>query len=290
MSSRNVILIGGPDSGKTNFIGRLWIALRGGSGALSTSETPNEIKYVEGAVAHLHQGHFAPRTDQNLEADRSSVTIPLVLTEDGKRFSADLVVPDIFGEVWKDAVETTELASEWMAQLESAFGALVFVRVLSKLNRDPPDWVTSAELMAYQGANSKPTDIPTQVMLCEFLRFLELKIPNSLTGQKPRISVLVTAWDLLDPERSVAGPRAYLQEQYPLFAGRLRDLDRFDVSIFAVSILGGDPEADEGFREVLLDSDFKSVGYVRYDFNGGIIESTDLTLPVAWAIRAQATL
>jgi len=290
MSNRNLILIGGPDSGKTNFIARLWIALRAGGGKLSASGTPNEIKYVEGAVAHLHQGQFAPRTGQNLDADRSSVTIPLVLTEDGERSAAELVVPDIFGEVWKDAVETTELPAEWMNQLESAFGALIFVRVLSKLNRDPPDWVTSAELMAYQGDDAKLTDIPTQVMLCEFLRFLELKLPNNPTGQKPRVSVLVTAWDILDPERSIAGPRAYIQEQYPLFAGRLRDLDRFDVSVFAVSILGGDPEADEGFREVLLDSDFKSVGYVRYDCNGVIVESTDLTLPVAWAIRAQATL
>ena len=86
-----------------------------------------------------------------------------------------------------------------------------------------------------------------QVMLCEFLRFLELKLPNRTTGRKPRIAVIVTAWDLLDKERSAAGPRAYLQKEYPLFAGRLADLDRFDVTIFAISILGGDPQSDEGF-------------------------------------------
>ena len=290
MSSRNVVLIGGPDSGKTNFIGRLWIALRAGGGALSITGTPNEIKYVEGAVEHLYQGHFAPRTDQNLEADKSSVTIPLMLTENGQQTFAELLVPDIYGEIWKDAVETTELATEWMTQLEGAFGALIFVRVLSEANKAPLDWVTSAELMAHQGGNAQSTDIPTQVMLCEFLRFLELKLPSNRTGQKPRIAVLVTAWDLLDPHRSAAGPRAYIQEEYPLFAGRLRDLDRFDVSIFAVSIFGGDPQADDGFRDALLDSDVESVGYVRYDGNGVIEESSDITLPIAWAIQAKVTL
>jgi hypothetical protein len=290
MTNRNIVLIGGPDSGKTNFIGRLWIALRQNGGTLSIAGTPGEIKYVEEAVAYMHQGRFAPRTDQNLESAKSSVSIPLKLTEGGHSYLAELVVPDIYGEIWKDAVETTELATEWMDKLGDAFGALIFVRVLSELNRDPLDWVTSAELMAYQGVAAQATDTPTQVMLCEFIRFLELKLPVSFTGNKPRIAVLVTAWDLVDGVRSPAGPRAYLHEEYPLFAGRLADLDRFEVRVFAVSVFGGDPETDTKFRDELLDSDFKTFGYVRYESDGKIVESSDLTLPVAWVIREQLSL
>ena len=122
-----------------------------------------------------------------------------------------------------------------------------------------------------------------QPRLCEFLRFLELKLPDRPTGRKPRIAVIVTAWDLLDRERSTAGPRAYLQQEYPLFVGRLDDLDRFDVEIFAMSILGGDLKGDEGFRDRLLDSDFQSAGFVRFDHGGTIKEESDVTLPVAWA-------
>ena len=288
MSTRSVILIGGPDTGKTNFIGRLWIALRTDGGALTASGTPDEIKYVEDAVDYLHQGSFAPRTDRNLGADQGSVTIPLGLVESREEKIAELVVPDISGEVWEKAVETNELAPEWMARLEDAAGALLFVRVQSSLNVNPLDWVTSAELMGYQGDATQPNKMPTQVMLCEFLRFLELKLPDHPTGRKPRIAVTVTAWDLLDKDRSDAGPRAYLQQEYPLFAGRLADLDRFDVTVFAVSILGGDPGADERFRDKLLDSDFQSAGFVRFDRDGAVEEVSDVTLPVAWAIGTRA--
>lgn len=284
MTTRSVILIGGPDTGKTNFIARLWVALRSGSGALAASGTPDEIKYVEDAVNYLHQGSFAPRTDQNLEADQGSITIPLGLGESLEEELAVLVIPDISGEIWKKAVETTELQSERMSQLEGAFGALLFVRVLSSLNVNPLDWVNAAELMERQGDNAQPDEMPTQVMLCEFLRFLELKLPDHTPGQKARIAVIITAWDLLDSDRSAAGPKAYLRKEYPLFTGRLADLDRFDIKIFAMSILGGDPQADQEFRDNLLDSDFESAGFVRFDHDGTVEEVNDVTLPVAWVI------
>ena len=289
MSALRVVLIGGPDTGKTNFIGRLWIALQTGGGALNASGTPDEIKYVEDVVESLHQGSFAPRTDKNLEADQTSVTIPLGLDEFHEEAIAELVIPDISGEVWEKAVQTKELPPGRMAQLEEAVGALLFVRVLSPLNVNPLDWVTAAELMAHQGDDAHPVEMPTQVMLCEFLRFLELKLPDRTTGRKPRLAVIVTAWDLLDNDRSTAGPQAYLQSEYPLFAGRLDDLDRFDVTIFAMSILGGDPQADEDFRDSLLDSGLKSAGFVRFAHEGTIKEVSDVTLPIAWAIGSRTT-
>ena len=288
MSTRSVILIGGPDTGKTNFIARLWVALRAGGGALTALGTPDKIEYVEDAVDYLYRGSFAPRTDQNLGIDQGSITIPLGLDESFGEEIAELVIPDISGEIWKKAVETTELTSERMAQLEGAVGALLFVRVLSDLNVDPPDWVNAAKLMKHREDDAQPDEMPTQVMLCELLRFLELKLPDHTTGRKPRIAVIITAWDLLDDDRSAAGPNTYLQKEYPLFAGRLADLDRFEVTIFAMSILGGDPKLDQEFRDKLLESDFESAGFVRFDHDETVEEIKDVTLPVAWVIGTRA--
>ena len=290
MSTHRIILVGGPDTGKTNFIARLWVALRFGGCALTTSGTPDEIKYVEDAVGHLHQGNFAPRTDKNLEAEQTSITIPLGLDEHNEKTIAKLVIPDISGEVWKSAVETGELPPERMAQFEGAVGAVLFVRVLSCLNVNPLDWVNAAKLMEYQGIDTEPNEMPTQVMLCELLRFIELKLQDGATGCKPRLAIVVTAWDLLDNDRSVAGPRTYLEREYPLFAGRLADLDRFDVEIFAMSIFGGDPEADKEFRNGLLDDGLNSAGYVRVYEGGTIQETSDFSFPVAWTINNYANL
>ena len=284
MGSRSVILVGGPDTGKTNFIGRVWIALQADDSALSALAPPDDIRYVEEVVASLYEGRFAPRTDKNLDVERGSVVIPLGLSDFQGAEVAELVIPDISGEIWEKAVETSELPAGWMERLEAADAALLFVRVLSDTNSTPIDWVTNPELMKHQGDDAQQKNIPTQVILCELLRYLELKLRTRPTGQKPRIAVVVTAWDLLDDERSAVGPYGYLQKEYPLFAGRLSDIDRIDVMVFAMSIFGGDPEADSEFRDRLLESDLHSAGYVRVHRNGSIEEKRDVTIPIAWAI------
>ena len=63
---------------------------------------------------------------------------------------------------------------------------------------------------------------------------------------------------------------------------------RFEVAVFSMSILGGDPGADEGFRARLLDEGLKSVGYVRYCSGNEIQETADVGLPIAWAIQEDA--
>ena len=284
MSSRNVILVGGPDTGKTNFIGRLWIAVQSDDCALSAYAPPDDIRYVEEVVASLYRGQFAPRTNKNLDAELGSLVIPVALNDSERERVSELVIPDISGEIWEKAVETSELPSDWMERLETADAALLFVRVLSDTNSVPIDWVSNPELMQHQGDDGQQKRIPTQVILCELLRYLELQLSTRPEAKKPRIAVVVTAWDLLDVERSAAGPHGYLQKEYPLFAGRLSDIENVDIMVFAMSIFGGDPEADNEFRDRLLKSELHSVGYVRFDSNGSIEEDSDITIPIAWAI------
>lgn len=280
-TTSNVILVGGPDTGKTNFVGRLWIALQTGVCAIRASGTPAEIEYVESVVAHLNRGEFAPRTQQSPEAESGSVRIPLDLGESGIRELTALDIPDVSGEIWKRAAETNELPQGWMQRLERAYAALLFVRVLSDTNSSPLDWVTEPALMKHQGDGQQYV-IPTQVMLCEFVRLLELKMPNRPDGEKPRLAVLVTAWDLLDEEQSAAGPRAYLGKEYPLFAGRLADSRRCEIRVFGVSILGGDLKGDEEFREKFLESGFDDAGYALFDEEAAVRRENDLTTPLAW--------
>ena len=247
MKPQSIMLIGGPDSGKTNYLARLWEALRSGEGRLRAAYIPENIKYVEDALTYLLQGRFAPRSDKNLEHSRRDFIIPIASTDQSE--PVDVIVPDVSGELWKRAVERWELPVDWMEQLSDSFGALLFVRVLSDLNIAPLDWVTSRRLLRHQEPNPIEVDaIPTQVALCELLRFLELKLVRAEGRSRPRVAVVVTAWDRLDSGMSAAGPRAYLEQEYPLFAGRLRDTDRVDIRIFGVSVVGGDLDTDPRFR------------------------------------------
>jgi hypothetical protein len=289
MTGHSIMLIGGPDSGKTNFLARLWEALRAREGVLQAPAVPTEIKYVEDALAHLLQGHFAPRSDKTLE-EGESFAVPVVASANpgGDRFQ--IVVPDVVGELWKRAVETCELPERWMNDLASASGALLFVRIGSDQNKEPLDWVTAAKLLRMEGAQAKPDDgekreIPTQVSLCELLRFMEHGLGTANGGTRPRVAVLITAWDRLDAERASAGPTAYLAVEYPLLAGRLKDISKFDVRVFGVSVVGGD-FVDEVFKQRFFAQNLRSSGYVVEEIKGRVERKQDLTLPVAWVVKA----
>lgn len=290
MKRHSIILVGGPDSGKTNYLGRLWAALRAAKGRLVAPEAPSDIKYVEEALAHLLQGEFAPRSDTNVEDSRRNFAVPLALAEAPKTPVLDIVVPDVSGELWRGAVENNEIAPEWMKELKQASGAILFVRVLSDLNVSPPDWVAAERLMRMPilarlapAADAEP-QMPTQVALCELLRFLSITLKPGPKNRRPRVAVVVTAWDLLDKQRAKAGPTAYLKKEFPLFSGRIVDIETLDVKVFGVSVVGGDL-VDPKFRNAFFEQGLKAAGYTVEDGDVGAAVTEDVTVPVAWVVE-----
>ncbi|RWG21321.1 MAG: hypothetical protein EOQ53_08265, partial [Mesorhizobium sp.] len=143
MTDGSIILVGGPASGKTNYIARLWLAFQAKKGRLKAEHFPDNIEYVNEAVAHLLARKFAPRTEHNMEEGaRRDFTVP-VRGGDGGGPVRSLTVPDITGELWKRSLETYELPQEWIDALEASSYAIIFIRANSKLNHQPMDWVTA---------------------------------------------------------------------------------------------------------------------------------------------------
>tara|TARA_R110002126_G_scaffold44299_6_gene126441 strand:+ start:578 stop:1423 length:846 start_codon:yes stop_codon:yes gene_type:complete len=280
--TRSVVLLGGPDSGKTNYVGRLWPALDECKGQLKAAKQPTDITFVLEVADHLFAGHFAPRSEHTDE--RRDFEVVVVDQVGGEETT--IVVPDISGELWRNAVLDNEIAPDWMAELRRADGALLFVRVGSDQDVRPLDWVTSQKLLAKLGDTEQP-NLPTQVMLCELIRFLESTLAQRPDGGPPRLSMVVSAWDLVDAQTFAEGPKAYLQREYPLLAGRLADLARLDVHIFGLSVVGGDIGADADCRDELLLTGLDGHGWVALENEAGTwAKNTDLTLPVAWVVGA----
>ncbi|MCW8307632.1 hypothetical protein AruPA_11330 [Acidiphilium sp. PA] len=277
---RAVVLLGGPDSGKTNYVGRLWPELDAKKGRLIAAQQPNDITFVLEVADHLFSGNFAPRSEHT---DKRRDFEVVVADREGSEETA-IVVPDISGELWRNAVQDCEIAQDWMEELRRANGALLFVRVGSDQDVRPLDWVTSQKMLAKLGGADTP-GLPTQVMLCELVRFLEVTLADRPDGSRPRLSVVVSAWDLVDPQKFEEGPKAYLQREYPLLAGRLDDLHRLNVRVCGLSVVGGDLKADPSCRDELLESGLDGHGWVAAENeNGTWTKDSDLTLPVAWVI------
>lgn len=276
--TRSIVLLGGPDSGKTNYIGPLWRELDLGSGALIAAEQPDDIKFVLEITDHLYSGAFAPRTEHS--DARRDFEVVVSTGVDGPQ--AKIVVPDISGELWRNAVIEREIDSEWMEELNRADGALLFVRVGSDQDVRPLDWVTSRKMLERMGGEDH--GLPTQVMLCELIHFLEDSLVERQDGERPRLSVVVAAWDLVDDSFFKQGPLAYLQREYPLLAGRLLDLDALDVRIFGLSSVGGDLKHDADYRQAYLKEGPDGRGWVAIERAGRWVKDRDITLPIAWAI------
>jgi hypothetical protein len=326
MTRRSIVLLGGPDSGKTNYIGRLWPSFKKRKGVLRAERLPDDIAYVDGAVEHLMQGSFAPRSDRNLEVGRADFSIS-VRGANGEGNLTELMVPDISGELWTRTVSTFEITQEWLDVLNEAEGAVVFVRAHSDQIVQPLDWVTarnilrldaedaesvaeaaaegSSEPMGAAQAGALPAeveqplpgekasevvklpsepDLPTQVLLCELLRYLDLCLSDRVDGGQPHVAVVVAAWDLVDPKVRAGGPLEYLRREFPLFAGRLADTGRLDVRLFGLSVVGGDLEDDEEFRNRFLKRDISEQGWVVVEDGDGLREDDDVMLPIAWAM------
>lgn len=97
----------------------------------------------------------------------------------------------ISGELWQKAVAESEISSDWMTELKNADGAILFVRVGSGLEVRPLDWVTSGRLLKKIGQHDSDRDkLPTQVMLCELVRYLEETMVKRQNGKVPRLAVV----------------------------------------------------------------------------------------------------
>lgn len=330
MTKRSIVLLGGPDSGKTNYIGRLWPSFKKRKGILCAERLPDDIAYVDGAVEHLMQGSFAPRSDRNLEVGRADFSIG-VRGDNGNGELTELMVPDISGELWTRTVATFEISQEWLDLLKEAEGAVIFVRALSDQVVRPLDWVTARTILTMEseeevepeggeavvlesvdvteiGHDPKPPanssmgidvsaatepeiievpsepDLPTQVLLCELMRYLGMYLSDGADGAHPHVAVVVAAWDLLDPQTREHGPMAYLKREFPLLAGRLADTGRLNVRLFGLSIVGGDLEDDAEFRNKFFQRDISDQGWVVIEDADGIRTDEDVMLPIAWAM------
>lgn len=280
MTTGSVTLVGLPDSGKTVYLCSLWSRLMAAG-----TELPQNIGYVEEGLRPLMKGEWPQRTNPAESPSDTAFDCP-VPTPDGSRVT--LSVPDVEGEMWRTAVKDFQIPETWMRQLQTSVGALVFVRVHSDENVEYPDWVTSRKLLS-AGPRSGPTnrDIPTADQMCELLTLLDDHLHTSVGLGRPRVGVLVTAWDLLHSEDVDCGPRELLKREFPLFGGRLEDNLRADVRVFGVSSIGGD-FAEPRFRQRYLSG--QEQGYVVGESSGGggPTEKADLALPVQWVMGLDA--
>jgi len=277
-ANTSVMLVGGPGSGKSNYLFRSWIAIEHQTGLLRKAGLPLELDYLHDGASSLFSGEFAPHT--SIDGPPSTVDIPLAFVDSDA--SSQLTVPDVSGEVWDAVYEKREWPVAWDTYIKQRCGFVLFIRAGSPHNAKPLDWLTCERLHKTHGAIRGDTRVPTQVMLVDWLQTLRTLTTNETSAQHtPRLSVVVTAWDTVDSE---LGPVDYLNGEFPLFGQFLAaGLHGFDARVFGVSIAGGDLD-DKKFRAQFLAGNPTKHGYCAWQQGRRVEQSKDVLMPLYWAL------
>jgi len=287
---RSVLLVGGPDAGKSNFLGRLWMALDQGRGLITKNGLPSQMEYLRSLAESLLQGEFAPHTSHGVFQDN---VIPVRWMNGSEVAVGQLVVPDCAGEQWERIHQMREWTEEWEATVRTMTGCLLFVRANTSHFVPALDWATAGSLLGcLAGAKNTPaesseTKLPTQVVLVDWLECLYSAFKEVHGPCQPlRLSVIVSAWDKVTSGNGRIHPDGYIDENLPLLYDFLStNARRFATQMFGVSVVGGDlSDAQPGFKETFLEGDPYSSGDVVYSDNGRLKRTKDFTIPLGWAL------
>lgn len=292
---RSVLLIGVQDAGKSNFVFRLWLMLHAGTGMLAGDGLPADLDYLNGGGNHLLQGEFAPRTSREVH---DQTEIPVKSTSSGSDFKGTLIVPDLPGEQILSVYRSRQWSEDWENKIKDGCGCLIFIRVDSKELIAPLDWMTAAShfgdtlpaavTQKDEDGKDKP---PTQVVLVDWLQFLRKAFTQRVGGAyKPRIGIVVSAWDRVPEDQKGDGPAKWIAANLPLLSQYVdaNEVD-FDFEYFGVSVTEGDFDADPDFKAEYFRRDPRKVGEVVHSLSGAIETTHDVTLPVAWALGLPIT-
>lgn len=288
--SHSVLLVGGPDAGKTNFLCRLGLAILENTGRLHGDGLPENMEYLKAGADKILSGEFVPRTPQEVF---NRTIIPVKDAISPEEIRGNLVVPDCSGEEWLKIYRKREWSEDWESIISDLCGCLLFIRIDSDETINPLDWISCEKLIGLPSNFPDPPEnqgeemvTPTQVILVDWLQCLRLAFTERVEGFfRPRIGIVITAWDLAPKEQQDSEPIKYIESNFPLlWQFMLTNTDRFDFATFGVSIVGGDLNDTSGFRNDYLNSDPREAGYVVHSVKSTINKSSDFTLPVAWAM------
>ncbi|NMM03527.1 hypothetical protein HHL24_37320 [Paraburkholderia sp. RP-4-7] len=277
MASPKLVVLGGPNSGKTHLAGQIYgrVQRRPGHFRLRKEDgTPADISALEEVLAALESGHAAGHTPSGTWAE---IKLPLE-SDSGARM--DLHWPDYGGEQLDDVFEKRSVPDSWRARLCEAGGWIVLIRLKTETVYSDAleQLVEHAHTKAVPQARAEKWDANAR-----WVELLQMLLHASGRGavnrlSRPRLLVLLSCYDELGPADEA--PMSMLERHLPMLASFLRNTWAGpDLSVWGLSALGRllTPES--------TDDDFINRGP---EFQGWVIhpdggaQDTDLTAPLGW--------
>ncbi len=322
----SVALLGGPESGKTTYLGALADALQSAAaGPLTLARSAADARGFRRLMDPLLRGEYPQRTKEERHRFVAELNAK---TPNGSQERLTLDVGDYDGEeVERLFTRQGELTEEWRARA-NAKGVLLFLRhdATTPLPRDarpaPSEMDRWAAVKGRSGEQPQvpkladdpmarfgygissddlaplppqPRDrvkVPTTLALIEVLQFLRF-VRGIEPAERPpagdmRVGVLLSAWDAVDPTFQSLGPSRYLAQELPLLHQFLwSNYREEDFCCFGLSSTGGDLRKEDHKKKYMEEPESR----VYWSDAGNRAESTkNLALPILWALFGDRAL
>lgn len=211
----NVLIVGGPNVGKTHFGGQLYGRLnsRKFSYKISPHNRPSDLTIFQDVIDKLAEGKRAGHTEAS--ANRN---IELKISDE---YENNIVFsfPDYAGEQVKSIVENRRVNTIWKEYIDASSSWMLFIRLDEVLqlediiNRGIP----SAEEIQKRKSQSPPVKVSDAAHFVELLQMLlYIKgVPSLNKVNKPNLAIVLSCWDVLKlPDKTI--PSKILKERLPL--------------------------------------------------------------------------
>ena len=276
MSTHEILILGGPNSGKTHYAGQLYgrlkrlpstkLRIRG------RDSDSTDLTFLEGVLTSLENGNATEHTPTNQYAQ---INFPLI-DEEGSEYG--LSWPDYGGEQIKQIFKDRSVPAEWRERLQTANGWMVFIRLSSEVA-----YPFSLEKMEESGEETtRPEEWDANAKWIELMQILCHVAGTGVTtkDRKPSVAIMLSCFDELGEKEKT--PEEVLMRQLPLFYTFLcSNWSKEDISIWGLSSLG------KTLTDKSNDDAFVNQGP---EYQGWVIppsETTmdsDLTRPLFWLL------
>lgn len=275
-------IIGMPGSGKTTYLAALWHLLT--SNEVNCKFTLNRLvgdrAYLD-KIAELWQNcEEVPRTSLAAE---TKVSIEVKDCHTGK--NALLNFPEFSGESFELQLASRKCKRDYVEGFDGSGGILLFVtadKVTDGMSiRDVAPVIQGQDITEVPEEHTEWDHkmVPSQVSLVELLQFLQNK-PFKTSNR--RLSIIISAWDVVKTQSLTLSPSVWLERELPLFFQFLmNNRDYFDFQVFGISAQGGDVTSDSR-HELALKIPSKRIACIGED-----TEPHDLTSPIAWLMSKE---
>lgn len=256
-NNRNILIIGGPNSGKTHFGGQLYLRFRCDEYNYRISTPPEDLTVFQEVVDCLYDGRSATHTNVDSHKNLSLEVV------DSKGYVTSISFPDYGGEQVKQIVDNRQINELWRSQILGSNNWIFFIRldevaeIEDIVNRPLPESVSTKD---NADAVLKISDNAFFVELLQMLLFAK-QVPLKQNITIPKLMVVLSCWDALKLDEGTT-PIMLLKSKLPLFYEFISNMwNKKDLDIVGLSSTGKTLSDKKSDDEYLSDSP-ENFGYI----------------------------